>query len=64
MYFVMFVLGAVVGMFCFAIVTGGSRQHELEEAYKKGRSDELATTIEKIESHYGVKMDQEENSNE
>lgn len=59
MYIFMFILGAAVGMFCFALVTCGSRQKELQDAYEKGRSDERATIIEKIEGHYGVRMDQD-----
>lgn len=59
MYILMFILGAAAGIFCFALVTCSSRQKELEDAYKKGRSDERATIIEKVERQYGTKLDQE-----
>lgn len=53
MNILVFILGVFCGVFGIGIVMAGSMQNELEDAYAKGRADERATLIEKLENKYG-----------
>ena len=56
MYILMFILGVFCGIFGVGIVMASARQDDLKDAYEKGRADEKASIIEKVESKYGVPM--------
>lgn len=47
-----FILGSIVGLFITCVITGGSLNEKLEEAYERGKRDERKRILGEAEKHF------------